>query len=128
MTHGFPPVTPPEPPADPELAKVGQKLIGVDGGFSCISCHSVGAVKATQVFESEGVNFAYPAARIQRAYFERWMRNPLRIEPQTKMPVYFQEDGSSPLPDVLGGDTAKQLEAFWQFFRLGDKVTPPGAP
>ena len=128
MTHGLPPVTPLEPPQDLELAKVGQKLIGVDGGFSCISCHSVGGQKATQVFESEGVNFAYPAARIQRAYFERWMRNPLRIEPQTKMPVYFQEDGSSPLPDVLGGDTAKQLEAFWQFFRLGDKVTPPGAP
>lgn len=128
MTHGFPPVTPPEPPHDPELAKVGQKLIGVDGGFSCISCHSVGAVKAAQVFESEGVNFGYAAARVQRAYFERWMRNPLRIEPQTKMPVYFQEDGSSPLPDVLGGDTVKQLDAFWQFFRLGDKVTPPAAP
>ena len=128
MTHGFPPVTAPEPPVNTELAKVGQKLIGVDGGFSCISCHSVGAVKATQVFESEGVNFAYPAARLQRAYYERWMRNPLRIEPQTKMPVYFQEDGSSPLPDVLGGDTVKQLDAFWQFFRLGDKVTPPTGP
>jgi mono/diheme cytochrome c family protein len=128
MTHGFPPATPPEPPVDTELAKVGQKLIGVDGGFSCISCHSVGAVKAAQVFESEGVNFAYPAARLQRSYYERWMRNPLRIEPHTKMPVYFQEDGSSPLPDVLGGDTAKQLDAFWQFFRLGDKVTPPAAP
>ncbi|KAF0179779.1 MAG: Uncharacterized protein FD161_1121 [Limisphaerales bacterium] len=128
MTHGFPPQTPAEPPHDPELAKAGQKLIGVDGGFSCISCHSVGAVKAAQVFESEGVNFGYAAARVQRAYYERWMRNPLRIEPQTKMPVYFQEDGSSPLPDVLGGDTAKQLEAFWQFFRLGDKVTPPTGP
>ncbi len=128
MTHGFPPQTPPEPPPNPELAKAGQKLIGVDGGFSCISCHSVGAVKAAQVFESEGVNFGYAAARVQRAYYERWMRGPLRIEPQTKMPVYFQEDGSSPLPDVLGGDTAKQLEAFWQFFRLGDKVTPPTGP
>ncbi|MFA6543972.1 MAG: hypothetical protein WCS99_06080 [Limisphaerales bacterium] len=128
MSHGFPPQTPADPPQDVELAKVGQKLIGVDGGFSCISCHSVGAQKATQVFESEGVNFAYPAARLQRAYFDRWLRNPLRIEPQTKMPVYFQEDGSSPLPDVLGGDTARQLEAFWQFFRLGDKVTLPSAP
>lgn len=128
MTHGFPPRTPAEPPHDPELAKAGQKLIGVDGGFSCISCHSVGAVKAAQVFESEGVNFAYVTERVQRAYFERWMRNPLRIEPQTKMPVYFQDDGSSPLPDVLGGDTARQLDAFWQFFRLGGKVAPPAGP
>ena len=128
MTHGFPPQTPAEPPQDLELAKVGQKLIGVDGGFSCISCHSVGPVKATQVFESEGINFAYTVERIQRAYYERWVRNPLRIEPQTKMPVYFQEDGSSPLPDVLGGDTAKQLDAFWQFFRFGDKTRSPAVP
>lgn len=128
MTHGYPPKTPVEPPRDAELGKVGQKLIGVDGGFSCISCHSVGAVKAAQVFESEGINFAYTAERIQRAYYERWVRNPLRIEPQTKMPVYFQEDGASPLPDVLGGDTAKQLDAFWQFFRLGDQVTSPATP
>ena len=128
MTHGFPPQTPAEPPLDVELAKVGQKLIGVDGGFSCISCHSVGTAKAAQVFESEGINFSYAVERIQRAYYERWTRNPLRIEPQTKMPVYFQDDGSSPLPDVLGGDTAKQLDAFWQFFRLGDKATPPAGP
>ena len=128
MTHGLPPQTPAEPPQDLELAKVGQKLIGVDGGFSCISCHSLGSAKATQVFESEGVNFAYPAERLQRSYYDRWMRGPMRIEPQTKMPVYFQEDGASPLPDVLGGDTAKQLDAFWQFFRLGDKVTAPAAP
>ncbi len=128
MTHGFPPQTPAEPPLDVELAKVGQKLIGVDGGFSCISCHSVGTAKAAQVFESEGINFSYAVERIQRAYYERWTRNPLRIDPQTKMPVYFQDDGSSPLPDVLGGDTAKQLDAFWQFFRLGDKATPPAGP
>ncbi|MEQ2009740.1 MAG: hypothetical protein ABMA26_23390 [Limisphaerales bacterium] len=128
MTHGFPPRTPVEPPMDADLAKVGQKLIGVDGGFSCISCHSVGAVKAAQVFESEGINFAYTVERVQRAYYERWTRNPLRIEPQTKMPVYFQDDGSSPLPDVLGGDTSRQLDAFWQFFRLGDKMTPPTGP
>ncbi|MEN9574157.1 MAG: hypothetical protein RL514_2012 [Verrucomicrobiota bacterium] len=128
MTHGYPPKTPAEPLLDTELAKVGQKLIGVDGGFSCISCHSVGAVKAAQVFESEGINFAYTVERVQRAYYDRWLRNPLRIEPQTKMPVYFQDDGSSPLPDVLGGDTAKQLDAFWQFFRLGDKVTSPATP
>ena len=48
MTHGLPPVTPLEPPQDLELAKVGQKLIGVDGGFSCISCHSVHSSKSTR--------------------------------------------------------------------------------
>ena len=126
--HGFPPKTPAEPPHDAELAKVGQKLLGTDGGFSCVSCHSVGGQKATQVFESEGINFAYSAERLQKSYYLRWVRNPLRLDPTTKMPVYFDEnDGKSPLTEVLGGDSDRQLDALWHFFRLGDKVQPPGA-
>ncbi len=125
MSHGYSPRTPPEPPVDMSLAPVGQKLIAVDGGFSCVSCHSVGPQKATQVFEAEGLNLAYPAERLQRAYFDRWILNPLRIVPSTKMPVYFDEEGRSPLADVLGGDGQKQLDALWHFMRLGDKVTLP---
>jgi mono/diheme cytochrome c family protein len=127
MGHGYAPSTAPEPPLDNGLVPVGQKLIAVDGGFSCVSCHSVGGQKATQVFEAEGLNLAYPAERLQRAYFDRWILNPLRIVPTTKMPVYFDDDGRSPLADVLGGDTKKQLDALWHFMRLGDKVTPPPA-
>ena len=127
MSHGFPPKSPAEPPLDLELTKVGQKLLGTDGGFSCVSCHSVGEQKATQVFESEGINFAWSAERLQKSYYLRWVRNPLRVDPSTKMPVYFDEnDGKSPLTDILGGDSDKQLDALWHFFRLGDKVQPPG--
>jgi len=125
MSHGYAPKTPAEPPLDTALVPVGQKLLATDGGFSCISCHSTGAQKATQVFEAEGLNFAYPAERLQRDYFDRWILNPMRIVPTTKMPVYFDDEGKSPLMDVLGGDTKKQLDALWHFMRLGDKVTPP---
>ncbi len=123
--HGLPPRTPAEPPLDMELTKHGQKLAGVDGGFSCISCHGAAGLAATQVFEAPGINLALSAARLQPAYYRRWLLNPQRIDPQTKMPVYFDEEGKSPLPEVLGGDAAKQIDALWHYLRLGEKMPPP---
>ena len=45
------------------------------------------------------------------------MRNPLLVDPQTKMPVYFDDEGKSPLDKILGGDGDKQIEALWHFVR-----------
>jgi len=123
--HGYPSATPKEKKTDPKLAKIGRQLVGVHGGFSCISCHGVGDLQPTQVFEAEGVNLAMPARRLQKDYFIRWVLNPLKIEPQTKMPVYFGEDGTSPMFDVLDGNSMQQLEAFWQYMRAGDAIDPP---
>lgn len=123
--HGYPSATPQEKPTDPKLVKIGRQLVGVHGGFSCISCHGVGDLQPTQVFEAEGVNLAMPARRLQKDYFIRWILNPLKIEPQTKMPVYFGEDGTSPMFDVLDGNSMQQLEAFWQYMRAGDAIDPP---
>jgi mono/diheme cytochrome c family protein len=124
-SHGYSHETPKEKPIDAAAAKVGQKLTGVNGGFSCISCHGVGEMQPTQVFEAEGINLSLPARRLQKDYFIRWVLNPLKIESQSKMPVYFDEEGNSPLFDVYEGNTMKQLEAFWQYMRMGDKIAPP---
>ena len=123
--HGYPPQTPPEPAVNQDLVKIGQKLVSSDGGFSCLSCHAVADQKAAQVFESEGINLAYPAERLLPSYFQRWVRNPPRIDPASKMPVYFDEEGKSPLTEILGGDAGKQIDAIWNYLRLGDKIPPP---
>lgn len=125
MQQGYPPHTPAEPPADREAAEVGRKLVSAAGGLSCIACHAIGAIPATQVVESAGINFAYTGRRILRPYFERWVRNPQQIDPNTKMPVFFDEDDRSPLADVYGGDGARQRNAIWQYLRLGDQMPPP---
>jgi cytochrome c1 len=122
--HGYAPKTAAEPPIDNTLAKLGQKLVGKDGGFSCISCHAVGSLAAMDVFESEGINFTYSYDRLLRDYYYRWMRNPLSIDPQTKMPVYFEE-GKSPLTEILDGDAEKQITAIWHYLRLGEKMPAP---
>jgi mono/diheme cytochrome c family protein len=126
--HGLPPQTPVEPPVDQEAAKIGRKLVSASGGFFCVSCHAVGKVAAQQVFESNGVNLAYTGARLQKDYYHRWVRGPLRIDPVTKMPVYFDTEGRSPLTDYYDGDADKQIEAIWQYLRLGEKMEPPPTP
>lgn len=125
MQHGFPPVTPEDPPFDAEAAEIGRKLVGTDGGFSCIACHAIREMGATQVFESAGINLAYAGERILPAYFRRWVMNPPRIDPQTKMPFYFP-DGRSPLNDYYDGDANKQINALWQYIRQGQKMPLPG--
>ena len=126
MLHGYPPRTPTDPPIDQEVAKVGQKLVATPpNGFACVQCHGVAKVGATQVFESNGINLALTGDRLLKPYYRRWLRNPLRIDPSTKMPVYFDEEGRSPLTDVYGGDGARQISAIWEYIRLGDEMPPP---
>ena len=110
---------------DYDLADVGRQLVSPVGGFSCVSCHGVGDMKPTQVFESEGINFMFSGERLRREYFDRWILNPVRIDPATKMPVYFDESGESPLYDVLEGDSRKQLDAIWHYLLLGFDMDPP---
>ena len=126
--HGLPPRTPAEPPVDTEAAKIGRRLVSATGGFFCVSCHAVGRVAAMQVFESQGVNLAFTGERAQKSYFHRWVRNPLRIDRATKMPVYFDAEGRSPLADYYNGDAERQIEAIWQYIRLGDKMPSPVEP
>jgi len=107
-----------------DLVEAGRKLAGKEGGFSCISCHGFGALQPLEVFESEGINLAHASDRLLTEFYRRWMRNPLSIEPLTKMPAYF-EDGTSPLTEVLDGDAGMQIKALWQYLRLGEKMPPP---
>ena len=129
MLHGVGSKTVQEPASDAEAAKAGRKLISAPPyGFSCVSCHYVGSSAATQVFEAPGINLAYSGERLLPDYAKRWIRNPILIDPMTKMPVYFDEEGKSPLADIFGGDGLKQIDAIWQYIRLGEKMQPPLTP
>jgi mono/diheme cytochrome c family protein len=122
--HGYPPQTTAEQ-GDADLAQHGRKLVGKDGGFSCVSCHAVGRSPATDVFDSEGINLAWSAERLLPQYYRRWVRNPLSIDAQTRMPVYFDEEGRSPLTEILEGDGERQLTAMWHYLLMGEKMPPP---
>ncbi len=114
MSHGLPPVTPPDAPSPGPGAEDGIKLLGADGGFNCSQCHSVGTAPAVAIFEAPGINLGYSGSRLQKDYYHRWMLNPLRFDPTTRMPKFAQDDGTTPLTDTLGGQARDQFEAIWQ--------------
>ena len=125
MSHGLPPRSPKPPPVNAQLAEVGRKLVGVNGGFTCIACHGVKNREPLQVFEAQGINFASVGARMQPDFLLRWILDPLRVDPQTRMPDYFDEDGRSVLIEVLDGDAKKQIEAIRQYLLQGNKMKLP---
>ncbi len=112
--HGFPQQDAPEPAPDKELAEIGAKLIGVEG-FNCAQCHGVKDQPPTAVFEAPGINLGYTKDRIRRNYFNRWMLNPLRIDPETKMPKFSEDAQTTQKTDVLGGKAPEQFGAIWQY-------------
>lgn len=122
---GFSTTLPVDEPVDEAMAAQGRTLVSA-GGFSCVSCHAIGPLGASAVFEAPGVNFVFVGERLRRGYFDRWVRNPQAIDPTTKMPLYFDEDGNSALLDFFGGDGPQTLRALWHYMRQGRRIVPPG--
>lgn len=115
--HGLPAEEPKEAAPKAELAALGEKLIGVDGGFNCITCHAVGDTPATAVFEAPAINFKETAERLRRGYFLHWVLAPTRLDPETKMPKYADAEGMTQLTDILDGKGTEQFDAVRQYLR-----------
>ncbi len=123
--EGLPTVESALPPADPDAAKVGRKLVSASAGFSCVTCHAVGPFGASAVFEAPGINLVHAADRLRPDFFMRWVRNPQDFDPTTRMPLYFDEEGNSALSEYYGGDGPKTLRALWEYLREGPGLVPP---
>jgi mono/diheme cytochrome c family protein len=95
----------------------GEKLAGVNGGFACVACHAIGNKKAIAEFEAGAVNLLHSAERLRGEFYQRWMRNPQRIEPITTMPRFGGEDGTTPLTETLDGHADHQFEAIWAYLQ-----------
>jgi cytochrome c2 len=123
--HGYAPRSEAPPAPDETMAPVGQKLIGAAGGFSCVQCHAVGAAPPLAPFEAPALNMQHITERIRKAHFHRWMLNPIKVDPGTKMPAFADAEGKSAIRDVYEGDGTKQFESIWQFLLRGKDVRPP---
>ena len=124
LEHGVPTSTPPDAAPDPALAEVGKSLARAKDGLACVSCHQAGPAAIIGVFEAPGPNFMHVRARLLPAYYDRWIRSPIRVDPETKMPSFFNGTRSV-LPGVLDGDAAKQAEALWNYLLQGESIQPP---
>ena len=84
---------------------------------NCVQCHGIKDEAATAVFEAPGINLAYAPQRLRKGYYDRWMLNPLRLDPETKMPKFSEDYHTTQLTDVLEGKAVPQFDAIWQYLR-----------
>ena len=101
-----------------EKVETGKALTGKQG-HGCISCHDISGQKGGG---TRGPDLATTNQRVRYDWYVRWMHQPQRMVPGTKMPQAFIE-GKSLLDQYYKGDGDQQIDALWAYFSLG-----PGLP
>lgn len=107
-------------PANNERLQIGQSLVRANGGLDCRQCHAIGdqPIDGDQKsIISFGVNFSHVNDRLNYSYYRRWMHDPLRIDPLTKMPKYKVDSKSTKVTTILDGDAEAQFDAIWEYLR-----------
>ncbi|MEX2115210.1 MAG: c-type cytochrome, partial [Pirellulales bacterium] len=104
---------------DSAIEGAGARLVTADG-FGCTSCHAIGAWTPQKVAPgSEGASLSLLGDRVRRPWFDRWVRNPVRIVPDMEMPAIVK-----PIRGVLGEQLDRQIASIWYVLdRPG--FTPP---
>ncbi|HYG76746.1 MAG TPA: c-type cytochrome [Planctomycetota bacterium] len=108
---------PPLPPA-PSLDQIrtGITMFGKDkGGMACISCHDYQDHKAAG--DIRGIDLTMIASRIRPDWFQRWMRDPARIQPGTAMPQFFT--------DMPENESHPKIDLLWKTLALGRAMPQP---
>jgi mono/diheme cytochrome c family protein len=110
----------PEPEASNELVLAGRALLGHEN-LGCMSCHVYRDFPPTG---TPGADITRFAERLRFEWFRSFMHNPQRYEPGSRMPD-FATGGLSSLRTVFDGDMARQIDALWAAFSLGDAMPVP---
>jgi cbb3-type cytochrome oxidase cytochrome c subunit/cytochrome c2 len=102
----------------PQKVEAGRFLVGKNA-FGCVSCHDIGGIPNSG---TRGPDLALMDQRVRYEWYRRWLEQPQRLQPGTRMPTVFNE-GKSTLATVLGGSADAQADAMWAYLSLG-----PGLP
>ena len=69
------------------------------------------------MFEAPGINLLDAALRLRYSYYQRWMLDPPRVDPTTKMVKLAADGKMTGLREVEGGDARRQFDALWHFIQ-----------
>ena len=105
---------------DKALDNAGRTLVG-SKGFGCTKCHDMLGKPSGG---TRGPDLSLVADRVNFDWFDRWMIDPQRIQPGTRMPTVFL-NGVSPYKDILGGDAERQRLAIWLYLSHSKTMPPP---
>lgn len=103
--------------------EAGRKLLGIVGGTNCITCHTWGEQRSLGI---QALDLSSLDQRLRPEWFRSYLLNPAEYRPGTLMPPLWP-GGHSTVPDVLGGDTDRQIAAIWSFIGKGEGL-PEGFP
>jgi mono/diheme cytochrome c family protein len=102
------------------VKSVGRFLCGGQA-LGCIKCHNFNGVKAEGV---QAVDMTVMTRRLRHDWFHRYLVDTQAYRPGTRMPTAWP-GGKTMLPQVLDGDTPRQIEAVWQFLSDGRDAAEP---
>jgi len=111
--HGYGSQDEPEQAPDAQLALHGQRLVKLGEGLGCVMCHGIGSQPPVQVYERQGINFQVASRRLRKEYYMRWMLDPTRVDPTTRMTKFTMDGKTTAILDVLDGDAHRQFDAIW---------------
>jgi cytochrome c2 len=100
--------------ATPEKLKAGSELFV---NAKCQSCHPTGSQLPPGRDPSDlAPDLALAHTRLRPDWILKWLEDPQKIAPGTRMPTFFSADDTgarhSPWKDILGGDPKNQIEAI----------------
>ena len=104
---------------DPKLAAIGEKLT-LKTGLDCRQCHGIGNLQPRGDEKTKvhlGINFSHIRDRLRYDAYERFMFDPVRYDPNSKM-IKLSEDGiTTKLKAYFDADAHQQFDAVWHYIQ-----------
>jgi mono/diheme cytochrome c family protein len=97
------------------------RLLAGNKGLSCAQCHTFGNQRAIGI---QAINMLTMTERLRPEWFRRYMLEPTKYRPGTRMPASFPE-GVSVLKTVYEGNADHQIAALWKYLSQGSQAAIP---
>ena len=109
-------------PDEPEhrVKATGRHLAG-DQALGCIKCHTFGPHRATGI---QSMDLQKMTQRLREDWFHRYLPDPQRYRPGTRMPTGFP-NGKATITDVYDGSLDHQVSAIWSYLTDGNRAGIP---
>lgn len=103
--------------------EAGRRLLGTSGGMGCITCHGWGAKASLGI---QALDLSNIGQRLQPEWLHDYLVDPSAYRPGTLMPSFWPH-GVSSNPQILGGDTLRQIASIYSFAKSANGE-PEGFP
>ncbi len=99
----------PHATSTPEKLEAGKVLVEK---LQCVKCHQVNTQSAALGASFLAPDLTMAKNRLKPEWVRGWIADPQKLEAGTMMPTFFTEGEDSPIVDILGGDSAAQIQAI----------------